>query len=80
MVSSRGKKKKLEPRPDRSPLGVWLKISDEHPHPFHMRSPPPGHAYGSSCYVRLEEYRLDGVTQLNLKKKLNIIRDGIFFI
>ena len=31
------------PRPDWSPLGVWFKISDEHPHPFHMRSPrPPG--------------------------------------
>ena len=33
--------KKLGPRPDRSPLGVYFKISDEHPHPFHMRSPPP---------------------------------------
>ena len=40
MVSFRGQKK-LGPRPDRSPLGVEIKISDEHPHPFHMRSPPP---------------------------------------
>ena len=38
MVSFRGQKK-LGPRPDRSPLGVYFKISDEHPHPFHMRSP-----------------------------------------
>ena len=39
--------KKLAPLPDRSPLGVEFKISDEHPHPFHMRSPkhthPPPH-------------------------------------
>ena len=33
---------KLGPHPDRSPFGVQFKISDEHPHPFHMRSPPPG--------------------------------------
>ena len=42
MVSFRGQKK-LGPRPDRSPLGVYFKISDKHPYPFHMRSlPPPG--------------------------------------
>ena len=41
MVSFRGQKK-LGPRPDRSPLRVKFKISDEHPHPFHMRSLPPG--------------------------------------
>ena len=35
MVSFRGQKK-LGPRPGRCPL--W--ISDEHPHPFHIRSPP----------------------------------------
>ena len=40
MVSFRGQKK-LGPRPDRSPLGVSFKISDEHPHPFHMRSSQP---------------------------------------
>ena len=40
LVSFRGQKK-LGPRPDRSPLGVQFKISDEHPHPFHMRSSPP---------------------------------------
>ena len=40
MVSFRGQKK-LGPRPDRSPLGLLFKTSDEHPHPFHMRSPPP---------------------------------------
>ena len=40
MVSFRGQKR-LGPRPDWSPLGVQFKISDEHPHPFHMRSPPP---------------------------------------
>ena len=36
MVSFRDQKK-LGPRLDRSPL---FKISDEHPHPFHMRIPP----------------------------------------
>ena len=41
MVSFRGQKKKLGPLPDRSPLGVEFKISDEHPHPFHMRNSPP---------------------------------------
>ena len=39
-VSFRGQTK-LGPRPNRSPLGVQFKISDEHPHPFNMRSPPP---------------------------------------
>ena len=33
--------KRLGPRPDQSPLGVLFKISDKHPHPFHMQSPPP---------------------------------------
>ena len=41
MVSFRGQKK-LRPRPSRSPLGIYFKISDEHPQPFHMRSPSPG--------------------------------------
>ena len=41
MVSFRGQKK-LGPRPDRTPLGVSFKIVDEHPHPFHVRSSPPG--------------------------------------
>ena len=41
MVSFRGQKK-LGPRPGRSPLGVLFQISDEYPHPFHMRGPPPG--------------------------------------
>ena len=40
MISFTGKKK-LGARPDWSPLGVYFKISDEHPHPFHMRSSPP---------------------------------------
>ena len=40
MVSFRGQQK-LGPRPDRSPLGVYFKIFDEHPHPFDMQSPPP---------------------------------------
>ena len=40
LVSFRGQTK-LGPRPNRSPLGVQFKISDEHPHPFNMRSPPP---------------------------------------
>ena len=34
-VSFKGQKT-LWPRPDRSPLGVSFKISDEQPHPFHM--------------------------------------------
>ena len=43
MISFRGQKK-LGPYPDRSPLGVLFKISDKHPHPFHMwdSTPPPG--------------------------------------
>ena len=40
MVSFRGQKK-LAPRPDRSPLGVLFKTSDEHPRPFYA-SPPRG--------------------------------------
>ena len=36
-----GVKNELGPSQDRSPLGVSFKISNEHPHPFHMRSPPP---------------------------------------
>ena len=40
IVSFRGQKEPGPP-PDRSPLAVKFKISDEHPHPFHMRSPPP---------------------------------------
>ena len=32
---------KLRPRPDWSLLGVKFKISDEHPHPFHIEVPPP---------------------------------------
>ena len=43
MVSFRGQKKR-GPRPDRSPLGVKFKISNEHPHAFHMRSAPPPRA------------------------------------
>ena len=50
MVSFRGHKK-LGPRPDRSPLGVKFKISDEHPHPFHMRSPSPGTAYLAFAFL-----------------------------
>ena len=43
MVSFRGQKK-LGPRPDRPPLGVFVNSklpTSKHPHPFHMRSPPP---------------------------------------
>ena len=32
--------KKVGPRQDWSHLGAYFKISDEHPHSFHMRSPP----------------------------------------
>ena len=42
MVSCRGQKK-LEPHPDRSPLGVSLKISDTYHCPMQMRVPPPMH-------------------------------------
>ena len=42
MVSFSGQKK-LGLRPDRSPLGLKFKISDEHPHTFHTRRPPPPH-------------------------------------
>ena len=41
MVSFRGQKKKGL-RLDRSPLGVLLKINDEHPTPFMFGDPPPG--------------------------------------
>ena len=51
MVSFRGQKK-LGPRPDRSPLGVQFKISDEHPHPFHMRSAPPRRVFISGIVDR----------------------------
>ena len=40
MVSFRGQKKKGL-RLDRSPLGVLLKINDEHPTPFMFGDPPP---------------------------------------
>ena len=54
MVSFRVQKK-LGPRPDRSPLGVYFKISDEHPHPFHMRSPTPRDEYAVRiCYFLLK--------------------------
>ena len=43
MVSSRGQKK-LGPRPDRSSFRGLIQNSDEHPHPFHMGS-PPGRSY-----------------------------------
>ena len=52
MVSFRGQKK-LGPRPDRSPLGVSFKISDEHPHPFHMRSLPTPRAQEMKLKHRL---------------------------
>ena len=49
MVSFRDQKK-LGPRLDWSPLGVYFKISDKHPQPFHMRSlpPPPGQKLANS--------------------------------
>ena len=40
MIPFRGQKK-VGLRPDWSPLGAQLKISKEHPHPFHMQSSPP---------------------------------------
>ena len=55
MVSFRGQKK-LGPRPNRSLSGVFklkLKISDEHPHPFHMQSLPPPPGMLSACMVLL---------------------------
>ena len=39
MVSFRGPKK-LGPLPDRSPLWLKFKISNEYPHPFHWGVPP----------------------------------------
>ena len=41
--------KTLGPRPDRSPLGIQFKISDEHPTPFicGVPPPPPGRLIGS---------------------------------
>ena len=39
MVSFRGQKK-VGPSPDLSPLGVQLKIPNEHPRPFHMGALP----------------------------------------
>ena len=57
-----GFKNKLGPSPDRSPLGVSFKISDEHPHPFHMRSPSPGELlenFRSYCNCRRFGVRQD---------------------
>ena len=53
MVSFKGQKK-LGPRPDRSSLEVYFKISDEHPHPFHMRSPPHGGLGEHSTRARVQ--------------------------
>ena len=61
MVSFRGQKK-LGLRPDRSPLGVSFKISDEQPHPFLMRSPPP-RGYNSTGFdfkIRLRARKITG--------------------
>ena len=60
MDSFRGQKK-LGLRPDWSPLGVYFKIYDEYPHPFHMRIPPPPfglrrYLHGrQSCFPSSEE-------------------------
>ena len=60
-----GVKKKLVPRPDRSPSGVSFKMSGDHPCPFYKRVPPPGSHQESeellpdaSCYGHQEELRL----------------------
>ena len=55
MVSFRGQKK-LGPRPDWSPLRVSLKISDKHPHHFHMRGPlPPGILRAASAFYTVSD-------------------------
>ena len=66
-----GVKKKLGLRPDRSLLGVKFKISDEHPHLFHMRSPPPPESISPSFLNRvailmhfaLKRVRIEGFRQ-----------------
>ena len=50
MVSLRGQKK-LGPSGDRSPLGLKFKISDEHPHPFHMGSLPRDYMLPSNAHI-----------------------------
>ena len=50
MVFLRGQKM-LGPRPDRSPLGVSFKFSNEHPHPFHMRGPPGVQSHLALCIL-----------------------------
>ena len=71
MVSLRGQKK-LEPRPDPSPLGVQFKISDERPHPFHMWSPlPPPSPRGVLILNQLRHFSIPilvSVTRKELKK------------
>ena len=58
MVSLRGQKK-LEPRPDPSPLGVQFKISDERPHPFHLWRPlpPPPPSRGRTHFKPTETFQ-----------------------
>ena len=52
LVSFRGQKK-FGPCPGRSPLGIKFKISDEHPHPFNMRSAPPGVGHATTFSSKL---------------------------
>ena len=80
MVSFRGQKKRGL-RPDLSPLGVSFKISDEHPHPFHMRSsPPPGKNSGrnSEVSVNMHNYKSAcGAAQIFRSLLSNKLHNGI---
>ena len=66
-VSFKGQKT-LGPRPDRSPLGVSFKISDEHPHPIHMRSPPGDIRLHEFLYGPIDHSTLNIDCNSNLKK------------
>ena len=84
MVSLRGQKK-LGARPDRAPLGVYFKISDEHPYPFRMQSPPPGlwslvvMVRKLSHYTGKTDPKLDSLSFLTLiTKPFRVIRRSAF--
>ena len=52
--------KKLGLRPDRSPLGVYFKISDENPHP-RLHNAPSLFVQGKNCYQLLSNDALQKI-------------------
>ena len=59
--------KKVGTRPDWSPLGVYFKISNEHPRPFHIGEPPgAGQERGLRQRVRQKSNSSGGSTNQTL--------------